>query len=87
MAAKKISSEPGAMQLRQLQTMVEVSAEKNSTLIFPIPIELLSFAQRAGMGPGAVQKIAEGVGEVIKTNTQAQPSTIQIDKQKEEHPA
>jgi regulator of protease activity HflC (stomatin/prohibitin superfamily) len=45
-AARKLSSEPGAMQLRQLQTMVEVSAEKNSTLIFPIPIELLSFAQQ-----------------------------------------
>jgi len=30
------------MQLRQLQTMVEVSAEKNSTLIFPIPIEFMS---------------------------------------------
>lgn len=44
-AAKLISAEPGAMQLRQLQTMVEVSAEKNSTLIFPIPIELLQFAK------------------------------------------
>ncbi len=44
-AAKLISSAPGAMQLRQLQTMVEVSAEKNSTLIFPIPIELLEFAR------------------------------------------
>ncbi|MBY0360045.1 MAG: hypothetical protein K2W82_18735 [Candidatus Obscuribacterales bacterium] len=46
MAAKVIASEPGAMQLRQLQTMVEVSAEKNSTLIFPIPIELLHFAKK-----------------------------------------
>ena len=47
-AAKMITSEPGAMQLRQLQTMVEVSAEKNSTLIFPIPIELLDFARSIG---------------------------------------
>jgi regulator of protease activity HflC (stomatin/prohibitin superfamily) len=46
-AAKVISSQPGAMQLRQLQSMVEVSAEKNSTLIFPIPIELLQYAQKA----------------------------------------
>ncbi|MFN8655678.1 MAG: SPFH domain-containing protein [Candidatus Obscuribacterales bacterium] len=45
-AAAKIGSEPGAMQLRQLQTMVEVSAEKNSTLIFPVPIELLAFADK-----------------------------------------
>ncbi len=47
LAARKISSEPGAMQLRQLQSMVEVSAEKNTTLIFPIPIELMSFARSA----------------------------------------
>lgn len=46
-AAKLISSQPGAMQLRQLQTMVEVSAEKNSTLIFPIPIEFMSGVQTA----------------------------------------
>ncbi len=30
-----------ALQLRQLQTMVEISAERNSTIIFPIPMELL----------------------------------------------
>ncbi len=46
-AAALITSSPGAMQLRQLQTMVEVSAEKNSTLIFPVPIELLEFAKQA----------------------------------------
>jgi regulator of protease activity HflC (stomatin/prohibitin superfamily) len=45
-AAHVISREPGAMQLRQLQTMVEVSAEKNTTLIFPVPIELLEFTKR-----------------------------------------
>lgn len=47
LAAKVINESPGAMQLRQLQTMVEVSAEKNSTLIFPIPIELMQFANSA----------------------------------------
>ncbi len=40
-AAKIISSEPGALQLRFLQTLTEVSAEKNSTIIFPIPIDLI----------------------------------------------
>jgi len=40
-AADVIATSPGALQLRQLQTMVEISAEKNSTIIFPIPIELL----------------------------------------------
>jgi regulator of protease activity HflC (stomatin/prohibitin superfamily) len=41
-AATIISSAPNAMQLRFLQTLVEVSAEKNSTIIFPVPIDLLT---------------------------------------------
>jgi regulator of protease activity HflC (stomatin/prohibitin superfamily) len=40
-AATIIATAPNAMQLRFLQTLVEVSAEKNSTLIFPVPIDLL----------------------------------------------
>lgn len=49
-AAKVIAAQPGAMQLRQLQSMVEVSAEKNSTLIFPIPVEFLELAAQAIKG-------------------------------------
>ena len=41
-AATIISSAPNAMQLRFLQTLVEVSAEKNSTIIFPVPIDFLT---------------------------------------------
>ena len=44
-AADVIANSPGALQLRQLQTMVEISAEKNSTIIFPIPVELLEAFQ------------------------------------------
>jgi regulator of protease activity HflC (stomatin/prohibitin superfamily) len=44
-AADVIANSPGALQLRQLQTMVEISAERNSTIIFPIPIELLEAFQ------------------------------------------
>lgn len=40
-AAKIISSEDGALQLRFLQTLTEVAAEKNSTIIFPVPIDLI----------------------------------------------
>jgi regulator of protease activity HflC (stomatin/prohibitin superfamily) len=40
-AAAVIAQQPIAYQLRMLQTMVEVAAEKNSTLVLPIPIELL----------------------------------------------
>ncbi len=40
-AAELLEDHPAAMQLRILQTMTEVSAEQNSTLIFPLPMELL----------------------------------------------
>ncbi|HEY6785414.1 MAG TPA: hypothetical protein VI159_10705, partial [Gemmatimonadales bacterium] len=39
-AARVIGSEPAAIQLRYLQTVTEIASEKNSTTIFPIPIDL-----------------------------------------------
>jgi regulator of protease activity HflC (stomatin/prohibitin superfamily) len=50
-AARQMSESPGSMQLRTLQTMSEISAERNSTIIFPIPVELLNVFQRLA-GPG-----------------------------------
>jgi regulator of protease activity HflC (stomatin/prohibitin superfamily) len=41
-AADVISQNPAALQLRYLQTLVEVAAEKNSTIVFPIPIDTLA---------------------------------------------
>jgi regulator of protease activity HflC (stomatin/prohibitin superfamily) len=46
-AAAVLDNHPAAMQLRVLSTMVEVSAEKNSTLIFPVPMELLRLMDAA----------------------------------------
>ncbi|MFI6151137.1 slipin family protein [Kitasatospora sp. NPDC051170] len=46
-AATKMSETPAAMQLRLLQTVVEVAAEKNSTLVLPFPVELLRFFEAA----------------------------------------
>ena len=40
-AATVLSGAPGALQLRYMQTLIEISAEKNSTIIFPLPIELV----------------------------------------------
>src|ERR1700729_1154108 len=40
-AANVMSRDPAALQLRLLQTVVEVAAEKNSTLVMPVPVELL----------------------------------------------
>lgn len=42
LAAQKIATEPIALQLRYLQTLSEIATEKNSTTLFPIPIDLLS---------------------------------------------
>jgi hypothetical protein len=42
LAAATIAQEPAAMQLRYLQTLTEIAVEKNSTIIFPIPIDFLS---------------------------------------------
>jgi len=40
-AASVIATQPAALQLRYLQTLTEIAVEKNSTILFPLPIELL----------------------------------------------
>ncbi len=45
-AAKRLSEVPIAIQLRYLQTASEIATEKNSTLVFPIPLELFSFLKQ-----------------------------------------
>jgi regulator of protease activity HflC (stomatin/prohibitin superfamily) len=42
MAAEMIQKQPAALQLRYLQTLVEIGAEKNTTVVFPLPIDLVS---------------------------------------------
>jgi len=49
-AANIISETPQALQLRMLQTLQEVSVEKNSTIIFPIPIEILEWLKTKRKG-------------------------------------
>ncbi|MTV27485.1 slipin family protein [Nitriliruptoraceae bacterium ZYF776] len=46
-AAEVMATEPGAMQLRLLSTLSDVTEEKASTLVFPVPIELLKFVESA----------------------------------------
>ncbi|MFF4349695.1 slipin family protein [Streptomyces sp. NPDC001530] len=59
-AAGVMSQQPAALQLRLLQTVVAVAAEKNSTLVLPFPVELLRFLERAqaGQAPQAVEQPA-----------------------------
>ena len=52
-AASVMSRDPAALQLRLLQTVVEVAGERNSTLVMPIPVELLRFFEKMAPGPAA----------------------------------
>jgi len=52
MAAHRIQQEPVAIQLRYLQTLVEIGTEKNTTVIFPVPVDMLA----------SLTKIAEKMG-------------------------
>ena len=51
-AAAVMSRHPQAMQLRFLQTVAEVATERNSTLVMPVPVDLLSLFARGGGGAG-----------------------------------
>jgi hypothetical protein len=48
-----MARDPAALQLRLLQTVVEVASERNSTLVMPVPVELLRFFEK--MAPGEQQ--------------------------------
>jgi regulator of protease activity HflC (stomatin/prohibitin superfamily) len=64
-AAEAMGDTPGALQLRLLQTVVDVAAEKNSTLVMPFPVELLRFFDRAS---GTVTEHAAAQPPAEKTN-------------------
>jgi regulator of protease activity HflC (stomatin/prohibitin superfamily) len=51
-----IAREPTTLQLRYLQTLVEIASEKNSTIIFPIPIDLISMFMNRGAGTQSSEK-------------------------------
>jgi hypothetical protein len=47
-AARTLQAEPVSVQLRYLQTLTEIAAEKNSTIIFPVPVDMLkAFLERS----------------------------------------
>ena len=47
MAAEVIQKQPAALQLRYLQTLVEIGVEKNTTIVFPLPLDILTSLGRA----------------------------------------
>jgi regulator of protease activity HflC (stomatin/prohibitin superfamily) len=52
MAAEVIQKQPAAIQLRYLQTLVEIGTEKNTTVVFPLPIDIITSLVRAVEKPG-----------------------------------
>ena len=57
MAAEVIQKQPSALQLRYLQTLVEIGSEKNTTIVFPLPLDILTSLGRA------LDKFASGPAE------------------------
>ena len=49
MAAEVIQKQPAALQLRYLQTLVEIGVEKNTTIIFPLPLEMMTLFNKLGL--------------------------------------
>ena len=62
-AAHELSKDPASLQLRLLQTVVEVAAEKNSTLVMPLPVEMLRFFEKMSGGAEAEPAEAEPIEE------------------------
>src|SRR5215472_9063821 len=67
-AADAMSASPAALQLRLLQTMVEVASEKSSTVILPFPVELLRFLEHSSLPH------ADRVAEVRAARRAARPT-------------
>ena len=74
-AANVMARDPAALQLRLLQTVVEVAAEKNSTLVMPIPVELLRFFDKftpAQHGIRARSRVPGGHGDAEVAEAEAE---------------
>ncbi|MEO9152709.1 MAG: slipin family protein [Lapillicoccus sp.] len=80
-AAATMSADPAALQLRLLQTVAEVAAEKNSTLVMPFPVELLRFLERAtdhtvhDLMPGLPGPAADEPPPAVSATTDGQATT------------
>jgi regulator of protease activity HflC (stomatin/prohibitin superfamily) len=85
-AANVMARDPAALQLRLLQTVVEVAAERNSTLVMPVPVELLRFFDRYSGTPSAGDAGEHGAeeqepaGELGEIEAAAAQATAEIDK-------
>ena len=69
-AGRVIASQPGTLQLRVLQTLAEIATEKNSTIIFPVPVDLI-----AQFLPGVQATQAARIAETGGASTGGPPPT------------
>jgi regulator of protease activity HflC (stomatin/prohibitin superfamily) len=58
MAAEVIQKQPAALQLRYLQTLVEIGVEKNTTIVFPLPLDIITSLGRALDRVGTIPEAA-----------------------------
>jgi regulator of protease activity HflC (stomatin/prohibitin superfamily) len=77
-AAGTMADTPTALQLRLLETVVEVAAEKNSTLVLPFPVELLRFLENAAMDRGNPQDSSVATLPADGLRPQPQPSPERV---------
>ncbi|WP_327138056.1 slipin family protein [Streptomyces sp. NBC_01340] len=75
-AAGVMSEQPAALQLRLLQTVVAVAAEKNSTLVLPFPVELLRFLERAQQPAAPAPEQQVRASEGVEQSVQEQLSSL-----------
>ncbi|MFJ8027338.1 slipin family protein [Streptomyces sp. NPDC096311] len=94
-AAGVMSEQPAALQLRLLQTVVAVAAEKNSTLVLPFPVELLRFLERAQQPaapapeqarPSTEQPVREPVEQSVRESVE-QPVREPVEQSVQEQPS
>ena len=87
-AADRMAATPSALQLRLLQTVVDVAAEKNSTLVMPFPVELLRFfehatgeAHRNGAATSETSSEMDNAEAILSgiTHSSAQPLRLSAD--------
>ncbi|MFD1545045.1 slipin family protein [Nonomuraea guangzhouensis] len=79
-AAETMTEHPAALQLRLLQTVVEVAAEKNSTLVLPFPVELLRFLERATPPEAAPATATTGTSTPPSIAARAEEPSIPVDR-------
>ena len=77
-AAEVMAEHPAALQLRLLQTVVEVAAERNSTLVLPFPVELLRFLERT-TPPEPTRVATNGSVPRVERQTAAPPAPALVD--------